>query len=242
MSKTALVFGGSGALGRALISHFKSLSIVTINIDFTVNPDASTNIQMESTDQILSSLDKVLGQNSLDSIINVAGGWAGGNAKSKDLLEKTQLMFDQSVKSSVFAASIASKMLKESGLLVFVGAAAALDPTPGMLAYGMAKASVHHLVKSLGAPDSGLPENAICTGICPVILDTPNNRKWMPKEDFSSWTPLEEIAQKFGAWTLKSESPVSGGLYKLVTKDNVTTWDLVVGNGEAGLSAPRFGF
>jgi dihydropteridine reductase len=228
MSKTALVFGGSGALGRALISHFKSLSIVTINIDYTANPDASTNISPKvCEEEIMSSLDKVLGQNSLDSIINVSGGWAGGNAKSEDLLEKTQLMFDQSVKSSVFATSVASKMLKESGLLVFVGAAAALDPTPGMLAYGMAKASVHHLVKSLGALDSGLPKDTVCTGICPVILDTPNNRKWMPNEDFSSWTPLQEIAQKFGAWTLKAEVPVSGGLYKLVTVDHVTTWNLV---------------
>ena len=194
MNKTCLIFGGSGALGRSVISHFKSLSIITINIDYSPNPDASTNIKLESPDQIMKSLQNVLGKNSLDSIINVAGGWAGGNASSPDLLEKTILMFDQSVKSSVFAASLASNMLKESGLLVLVGAAGALEPTPGMLAYGMAKASVHHLVKSLGSPESGLPKNAICTGICPVILDTPNNRKWMPNEDFSTWTPLQEIA------------------------------------------------
>ncbi len=27
------------------------------------------------------------------------------------------------------------------------------------------------------------------------MLDTPMNRKWMPKSDTSTWTPLEYIAE-----------------------------------------------
>ena len=45
-----------------------------------------------------------------------------------------------------------------------------------MMGYGMAKAAVHQLVKSLGASGSGLPEGACALGILPITLDTPMNR------------------------------------------------------------------
>jgi hypothetical protein len=36
-----------------------------------------------------------------------------------------------------------------------------------MIGYGMAKAAVHQLVKSLASPKSGLPEGTFCAGeIC----------------------------------------------------------------------------
>ena len=51
----------------------------------------------------------------------------------------------------------------------------------GMIGYGMAKAAVHHLVKSLSEPDkSGLPEATFAAALLPITLDTPMNRKWMP--------------------------------------------------------------
>ena len=46
------------------------------------------------------------------------------------------------------------------GLLVLPGARPALKGTAGMMGYGMAKAAVHQLTKSLAEPKSGLPENA----------------------------------------------------------------------------------
>jgi len=45
-------------------------------------------------------------------------------------------MWTQSVCSSVIAASLASKFLKEGGILQLTGAKAALAATPGMIGYG----------------------------------------------------------------------------------------------------------
>lgn len=61
---------------------------------------------------------------------------------------------------SVLAAYLASQYLSENGLLVLTGAAAALNGTPSMLSYGMSKAAVHHLVKSLASDEGGLPKGA----------------------------------------------------------------------------------
>lgn len=67
----------------------------------------------------------------VDGIICVAGGWAGGNAAHKDFVKNSDLMWKQSVWSSVIAASIAAEYLKEGGFLSLTGAKPALGETPG---------------------------------------------------------------------------------------------------------------
>ncbi|XP_035214253.1 dihydropteridine reductase-like [Stegodyphus dumicola] len=131
-------------------------------------------------------------------------------------------MWKQSVWTSVISAKLAVKHLKQGGLLTLTGAKAALEGTPGMIGYGMAKAAVHHLVKSLASPNSGIPENAKTLAILPVTLDTPMNRKFMPKADFLSWTPLEFVAELLLNWATGKECPANGSLVQLITKNSVT--------------------
>ena len=69
-------------------------------------------------------------------------------------------MWKQSVWSSTISAKLANKHLKCGGVLVLPGAQPAVKGTPGMMGYGMAKAAVHQLTKSLAEPKSGLPKNA----------------------------------------------------------------------------------
>lgn len=67
----------------------------------------------------------------VDGIICVAGGWAGGNAAHKDFVKNSELMWKQSVWSSIIAANIAAEYLKEGGFLSLTGAKPALGGTPG---------------------------------------------------------------------------------------------------------------
>lgn len=97
-----------------------------------------------------------------------------------------------------------------------------------MIGYGLAKASVHHLTKSLAENDSGLPRESTVLSILPITLDTPMNRKWMPKADHSTWTPLTFVADLFLKWsTSKQERPTNGSLVQLVTKNSET--ELLIG-------------
>lgn len=157
----------------------------------------------------------------LDAIICVAGGWAGGNAK-KDLIKNSELMWRQSVWSSLISAEIAAHHLRDGGILSLTGAKAALDGTPGMIGYGMAKAAVHHLVKSLAGENSGMPKDSTTLAILPITLDTPMNRKWMPNADFSTWTSLDYLASLFMDWTLGKDRPQNGSLIQLVTTNYET--------------------
>ncbi|CAK9253476.1 unnamed protein product, partial [Sphagnum jensenii] len=192
--KRVLVYGGSGALGEHLVNHFKAKNYWVVSVDMRESKEASVNILVdvsqsleEQAKSIEQSLSKELTDNKLNAILNVAGGWAGGNAGSDKFLLNADLMWKQSVWSSLISASLASKHLTESGILTLPGAAAALNATPGMIAYGVAKSAVHQLTKSLAfneASDdtkSGLPAGTFVAALAPVTLDTPMNRKWMPK-------------------------------------------------------------
>ena len=77
--------------------------------------------------------------------------------------------------------------------MVLTGALGAMDETPDMISYGLAKAAVHHLVISY--PD-GLPNGADICAILPGVIDTPNNRSNMPDADFNEWTPPADIAEE----------------------------------------------
>lgn len=233
-SGKVLIYGGRGALGAACVQHFKSNNWWVSCIDLAENEAADVNIVVNRDDDwvtqekdVLSKVESSLNGDKLDAVICVAGGWAGGNA-SKDLAKNSDLMWKQSVWSSTISTTVGANYLKSGGLLALTGANPALSGTPGMIGYGMAKAAVHHLTKSLAGKDSGLPVDSVVLSILPVTLDTPMNRKWMPNADFGTWTPLEFVADLFLRWAKGGNRPDNGSLVKLITKDSNT--ELIMAN------------
>lgn len=223
-----VVYGGRGSLGAVCVNHFKSTNWWVANIDLNSNDEADLNITVskditwiQQEEHVVKELATALDGQKVNAVICVAGGWAGGNA-AMNLSKQADLVWRQTVWSSAIAATVASKYLNSGGLLALTGANVALEGTPTMVGYGMAKAAVHQLTKSLGAKYSGLPENSLAVAILPVTLDTELNRKWMPKADFSNWTPLTFVAQLFDKWINGVERPPSGSLITLVTKNDVT--------------------
>lgn len=227
-AKRVLVYGGKGALGQSLIRFFNNKSWATVSIDRALNNDASFSVVVPGDmpwRQQVKAVEEQVAQHKYDAVICVAGGWVGGNLTSDSLIDDTELMWQSSVQPSVFSAQIASRHMREGGLLVLPGAAGATQPTPGMIAYGVAKSAVHHLVRSLAAKDSGLPTNATVTGIMPVILDTEMNRAGMPNANFDNWTKLDEVSGKLFDWAENPASrPRNGSLIRIVTHNNQTTY------------------
>ncbi|CAO3594796.1 unnamed protein product [Absidia cylindrospora] len=223
---TLAIYGGSGGLGRSLVTYFKAKGFRVINIDLVENKEADmnslTNVNhtlAEQGQQVRQSLDSILGGTKLAGIFCVAGGWAGGNAASKAFLDSSELMIKQSVNSSLIAAHIAAHYLQPGGLLTLTGALAAVNATPGMIGYGVAKAAVHHLTQDLAADKSGMPQDSKVISLCPVTIDTPMNRQFMPDADFSSWTSPEDIAKQIEGYLSGSIKVTSGKLISVVTKD-----------------------
>jgi NAD(P)-dependent dehydrogenase (short-subunit alcohol dehydrogenase family) len=92
------------------------------------------------------------------------------------------------------SAALTLRRLKTGGRIVNVAARQALEPRlgSGTVAYTIAKAGVSALTTALGAELAG--EDILVNAIAPSIMDTPANRKDMPRADFSSWPRVEEVA------------------------------------------------
>ncbi|XP_029446382.1 dihydropteridine reductase [Rhinatrema bivittatum] len=228
-TQKVLVYGGRGALGSKCVEYFRSKSWWVACIDIVENEDANESVIVkmsesftEQSDQVTADVGKLLGETKVDAILCVAGGWAGGSVKAKSFYKSCDQMWKQSVWTSAISSNLATRHLKEGGLLTLAGAKAGLSGTPGMAAYGMAKAAVHQLCQSLGGEKSGLPAGSAAVAILPVTLDTPANRTSMPNADFSSWTPLEFIANMFYEWIIGKNRPKSGSLIQVITTGGKT--------------------
>ena len=86
-----LVFGGGGALGAAVVKHFKSIGYKTFAVDFgDTAADHTIKIAGASLEQDTKSIHAQLSQqgvsgNSLDVVVGAAGGWSGGSIASDEV-------------------------------------------------------------------------------------------------------------------------------------------------------------
>ena len=148
MAGRVVVYGGRGALGSAIVSRFKETGYWVASIDTRLSEVSDENVLVEGetwqlqTDQVSAGVRQLLGEEKLDAVICVAGGWAGGSPASKDFIKNSEAMWRSSVWPASISASLAASHLKEGGLVVLPGAAPAVSGTPTMAGYGMAKVCV----------------------------------------------------------------------------------------------------
>ncbi|KAF4731850.1 hypothetical protein FOZ63_002147, partial [Perkinsus olseni] len=226
---TVLVYGAGGALGRSVVNAFYQAKWHRIiAVDFTDKiPGATDTIKLEPAMSMQESHSKIvkdaglLGGQPLDSVVCVSGGFAMGGANDDAIFESVKAMYSSSVYPSFISAKLAGDFLKQNGLLLLPGAACVERPTPWGLAYGSAKAAVHHLIGSLA---SDVTLRAKVVGIAPVTLDTPGNREAMPGEDWTTWTSCDELAERIVAWSEGTVTADNGAIYKLVTKGGKTEY------------------
>jgi NAD(P)-dependent dehydrogenase (short-subunit alcohol dehydrogenase family) len=129
---------------------------------------------------------------SIDALLNIAGGFAwerldGGDAATWDR------MYALNLKTALNATKAAlPHLVASNGAIVNVGAAGALKAGAGMGAYAASKSGVHRLTESLADELKG---RVRVNAVLPSILDTPQNRKDMPKADFSAWVQPDDLAK-----------------------------------------------
>ena len=125
----------------------------------------------------------------LDALLNIAGGFQwetleDGKAESWDH------MYALNLKTALFACQGALPYLLESGAgrIVDVGAKSALEAASGFGPYAASKSAVHRLTESLA--DELKLKGVTVNAVLPSIIDTPANRRDMPKADFDRWVSL----------------------------------------------------
>lgn len=204
MNKTVIVTGSSGNLGKATVEKLVQEGYTVV---VTVRPGTSSPYEgkpqidvhpldlthEQAVEQFVNNLLKKY--STIDGALLLVGGYAGGsiNNTTGDVLKK---MYTLNFEATYFAAKpIFNAMVKQGyGRIILIGSRPALQPADGKhsLPYALAKSLIFRLAEVLN--EEGAAHNVVTTVVVPSTIDTPENRKAMPKADFNAWIKPEAIA------------------------------------------------
>jgi NAD(P)-dependent dehydrogenase (short-subunit alcohol dehydrogenase family) len=206
----ALVAGGTGALGSAVVEDFAtagwSVTVVDLHRQETA-AEAFIEADLLDPEAARGAVEAV---SDLRAVVNLVGGFSMGPKVEGAELASFERMLQLNLVPAFNLAHSAMPRLAAAGGGAFVGvsARAALKPFPGAAGYITAKAAVLAFIKALDAEyrDAGVRSNAVL----PSVIDTPANRESMPDADWSKWVPPAQIARVIRFLCSEDSAPTSG--------------------------------
>ena len=222
MADAALVAGGAGALGSAVVAELRGRGWDVTVLDRHAHGDDAvatappggdggglSYVQADLLDQA-SAAAAVEAVDGLKAVVNLVGGFAMGPKVGESDLDEFEFMLRLNLFPAFNLARAAMPRLASAGggAFVCVSARAAVEPFAGAAGYITAKAGILAFVRSLDAEYrcDGVRANAIL----PSVIDTPANRESMPSSDWSKWVPPEQIARVIASLCSDNFTPTSG--------------------------------
>lgn len=229
-NRVALVTGGTGALGRAVIRRLMAAG-AAVHTTWVAEReveelraflgDSADKVGMHKADvtdaddmaRVVTAVVKRDAR--LDILAALVGGFANGG-----LTDTTPETWDRMIAMNATAAWVAARAVvprmrdRGAGSIVLVGAAPALEfGGREMAAYAASKAAVVNLTYSL-AKELG-PDHITVNAVVPSTIDTPANRKSMPDADTTKWLTPDEIAEVVGFLSSSAGAIVTGTAVRL---------------------------
>jgi NAD(P)-dependent dehydrogenase (short-subunit alcohol dehydrogenase family) len=200
-----VVTGGTGALGTAVVGKLIEEGAIC-HVPYLHEDEAKRFPHSAHKSVSLTALGNLADEAAVTSYyggiaklwasIHIAGGFAFAPVETSD---KALLMgqVETNLVSAYLccrAAVAAFRRAGDGGRIVNIAARPALESRQGasMTAYTAAKAGVAALTVALG--EEVAKDGILVNAVAPSIMDTPANRKSMPKADFSAWPKVEEVA------------------------------------------------
>jgi NAD(P)-dependent dehydrogenase (short-subunit alcohol dehydrogenase family) len=204
--KTIVVTGAFGALGRAVAAAAAGRGANVAALDAAPAAPAGLAEPLGPNALILGGVDLSSAEGAtkamaavkakfgrLDALLNIAGGFywetvEGGMAEGWDH------MYAINLKTALYSCQGALPYLLESGAgrIVNVGAQSAVHAASGFGPYAASKSAVHRLTESLA--DELKLRGVTVNAVLPSTIDTPANRRDMPKADFDRWVKPADLA------------------------------------------------
>ena len=222
--KVLVVTGSDGALGQAVASTLSGYGARLALLEHAAAASAPQpagalrfgGIDLTLEDTGRSAMQRIVKEaGRLDGLINVVGGFqyeqlAGGTVETWDSMYRINL------RTAVVSCQAALPYLLQAGggRIVNVGAVAAIKAATGMGAYAASKAGVAQLTEALAdeLKGRGITVNAVL----PSMLDTPKNRRDMPKADFTRWVAPVDAAEVIAFLVSDQSRAVTGALIPVV--------------------------
>ena len=204
--KTIVVTGGLGALGRVVVEAAVARGASVAALDHASQVPDGLAERLGAKALFLGGIDlsspaeaeKAMGAvkakfGRIDALLNIAGGFQWATVEDR-AAESWDRMYALNLKTALNASKAALFYLIQSGAgrIVNVGAQSALHAASGMGPYAASKSAVHRLTESLA--DELKLKGVTVNAVLPSIIDTPANRRDMPKADFDRWVAPADLA------------------------------------------------
>jgi NAD(P)-dependent dehydrogenase (short-subunit alcohol dehydrogenase family) len=206
--RSVVISGGTGALGRALVSRFVAAGdrvivpwIMKRELDAMEAEEGDAlrrgRIVLVEADVAEEAGARRVADAATDAeaLVNAVGGYGGGKPLHETELELWDRMYRMNVRTAVALsrALLPAMLARQRGSIANIASRAALDLPAGLSAYASAKGAVLSLSEIL-QKEVGDRHVRVNT-IIPTTIDTPANRAAMPNADFSLWTAPAAIAE-----------------------------------------------
>lgn len=222
--KVAIVTGGTGGLGRAVMSVFLAEGAFVLSTYVNdeelegclgLREEYKARVAFGKADVTKASnvsnvaLKTIEKFSRIDILVNIVGGFTQSPLADTDE-EAWDRMMNTNLKSVFLCSkSIVPHMIKQGrGSIVNIASRPALKGSPGLSAYGASKAGVLNLTQSMA--EELKEHNINVNAIIPGTIDTPANRTSMPDADFSKWVAPEDIARVIAFLCSDDARAVSG--------------------------------
>jgi len=210
-ARSALITGGTGALGRHVVKRFLEAG-AEIHVpvfdtsekqgleEFLGDGAAAVHFHGDADLTEPGAVDRIVqevegaGGPGPDILLNLAGGFSMAPVEDTSP-EDWQRMLGINATTAFLCSRACFPSMRERGWgrIINVSALPALEGGQAKLsAYGAAKAAVLNLTRTLAR--EGVAHGITVNAVLPSIIDTPANRSAMPKADTSAWIPPAEIA------------------------------------------------
>jgi NAD(P)-dependent dehydrogenase (short-subunit alcohol dehydrogenase family) len=208
-NKTILITGATGALGAVVAREFAqtqaNLVLTSRSEEKLERLAAEIGLPAERALTVAADVTRDDGVENLvatvadrfgrvDVLLNIAGGWSGGKPVGETAVEDWDRMLALNLRAAfLLSRAVLPAMLEaEWGRIVHVSSKTAVEPRAKQAAYAVSKMGLITLTEVIAAEvkGSGVTANVIL----PSIIDTPDNRRFMPKADPNKWVEPERIA------------------------------------------------
>jgi NAD(P)-dependent dehydrogenase (short-subunit alcohol dehydrogenase family) len=204
---TVVIAGGTGALGASVSLAFISTGarvIVTYRKQEEFDALAKlagerlAGVSLDDTDEV--AVAKFVAEaeskyTAIDALVITVGGYAGGKQVWETDLSTYELMLNLNLRAAfVMTRAILPGMIRKNrGAIVNVASKAGYGNAAGAAMYAASKAGALALFDSLA--EEVKPYNINVNSIVPSIMDTPANRRAMPKAHFDVWPKTDDVAK-----------------------------------------------
>jgi NAD(P)-dependent dehydrogenase (short-subunit alcohol dehydrogenase family) len=215
----AIVVGAGSGLGQAtaLALRGTGLTVVAVDRNEAGLKQLPNEVHVEVTDATDPAVSGPLMERIAaevgppDILVNTIGAFALGDALAVTPQSLRDLM-DVNLGTALWLTQAVTPYMKEkgSGVVIHVGARPGVEPTPGYAAYGVSKAALVHLVRTL---DTELrPHGIRVNAIVPQIIATEKNKAMFPPEMLAGAVEPEAIARVISFLVSDAAAPVSGAI------------------------------